>query len=272
MKIAVAGKGGTGKTLVAGGLATLLARAGYTTLAIDADSAPNLGFVLGIPPEDAKKILPVSSNEDLIAAKTGTGYPGVYTLNFSVEGIVEKYALPTPAGPHLLVMGTVTSLGSGCTCPANSVLRALLRHLITERDEAIILDMEAGVEHLGRGTAESVDMMLVVTDANRQSLGIAGTIARMATEAGIPRVSLVGNRIAAPDQEEAIRNFSEANHLDLLGMIPFDPVICQGGINGVPIHQLDNPAALDVLGAILKEIAVRRKKDHREIPEGCENK
>ena len=196
MKIAVAGKRGAGKTLVAGGFAFLLARTGDTTLAIDADSAPNLGFLLGPSSRDEGAIVPVAKNEALIAAKTGTAYPVVYPLNFTVDDVVSKYAVPTPAGVHLLVMGTVASMGPGCTCPVNSVIRALLRHLIVDRDEAVVLDMEAGVEHLGRGTAEGVDMMLVISDAHRQSLAIAGRIARMSQDAGIPRIALIGNRIA----------------------------------------------------------------------------
>ena len=117
MKIAVAGKGGSGKTLVAGSLAFLLTRAGYTTLTIDADSAPNLGFLLGLSAREAGAIVPVSKNEGLIAAKTGTAFPGVYSLNFTVDDVVSKYAVPTPAGPHLLVMGTVTSMGAGLHLP-----------------------------------------------------------------------------------------------------------------------------------------------------------
>jgi len=238
MKIAIAGKGGAGKTLVAGSLAFLLARAGYTTLAIDADSAPNLGFLLGLSQEVAAGIVPVSKNEDLIAAKTGTGYPGVYTLNFSIDDVVTKYSVPTPAGVHLLVMGTVVSMGAGCTCPANSVIRALLRHLIIERDEAVVLDMEAGVEHLGRGTAESVDVMLVISDANRQSLAIAGTIARMAQDAGIPRIALAGNRIADAGQERGIRDFAAAQNLEVIGMIPFNQMVVRAGINGDAVSSL----------------------------------
>src|SRR5208337_439060 len=205
--------------------AFLVARAGYTTLAIDADSAPNLGFLLGLSYQDAGAIVPVSQNEALIAAKTGTGYSGVYTLNITVYDVVLKYAVPTPSGVHLLVMGTVVSMGSGCTCPANSVIRALLRHLIVDRKEAVVLDMEAGVEHLGRGTAENVDMMLVVSDANRQSLAIAGTIARMAQDAGISRTALIGNRIVDAGQEQVIQDFARAHDLAVAGMIPFDPAV-----------------------------------------------
>jgi CO dehydrogenase maturation factor len=254
MKIAVAGKGGVGKTLVAGGLAFILARAGYTTIAIDADSAPNLGSLLGLSSRDADTIVPVSKNEALITAKTGTGYPGVYTLNFNVDDVVLKYAIPTPAGVHLLVMGTVRSMGAGCTCPANSVIRALLHHLILDRDEAVVLDMEAGVEHIGRGTAESVDMMLVVSDANRQSLTIAGTIARMAQDSGIPRVALIGNRIVDAGQERVIVDFARAHDLAVMGMIPFDPAVARAGIAGDAISALEGSAALSAIGGILSRI------------------
>jgi CO dehydrogenase maturation factor len=254
MKIAVAGKGGAGKTLVAAGLAFLLARTGYTTIAIDADSAPNLGFLLGLSSSDAEAIVPVSKNEALITAKTGTGYPGVYTLNFNVGDVVSKYAVPTPAGVHLLVMGTVISMGAGCTCPANSVVRALLHHLIIDRDEVMVLDMEAGVEHIGRGTAESVDIMLVVSDANRQSLMIAGTIARMAQDAGISRVALVGNRIVDAEQERVIVDFARAHDLVVTGMIPFDPAVACAGIAGDPISVLEGSAAISAIGNILSRI------------------
>ena len=235
---------GSGKTLVAGSLAFLLARAGYTTLAIDADSAPNLGFLLGLSSRDAGAIVPVSKNEGLIAAKTGTAFPGVYSLNFTVDDVVSKYAVPTPAGVHLLVMGTVTSMGAGCTCPANSMIRALLRHLFVERDEVVVLDMEAGVEHIGRGTAENVDMMLVVSDAHRQSLAIAERIARMAQDAGIPRLALIGNRITDAGQEQVIRDFAIARKLVVTGMIPFDAAVMRAGIAGDSIETLENSAAL----------------------------
>jgi CO dehydrogenase maturation factor len=254
MKIAVAGKGGSGKTLLAGSLAFLFSRAGHTTLAIDADSAPNLGFLLGLSPCEADAIIPVSKNAELIAAKTGTPYPGVYALNFSVNDMVAKNALPTPAGPHLLVMGTVTSMGAGCTCPANSVVRALLRHLLVERDEVVILDMEAGVEHIGRGTAESVDVMLVVSDAHRQSLAITGRIAKMAQDAGIPRVELVGNRILDAGQEAVIRDFARAHNLAIAGMIPFDPAVTRAGVAGDSVTTLKKSIALHAIDGILDRI------------------
>lgn len=182
MKIAVSGKGGTGKTFVAGTLAARFSREGRPVIAIDADPSPNLALTLGLSLEEAGKITPIAENEQLIRLKTGTEYSGVFRLTFTVEDIIAKHAVPTPSGAHLMIMGTVRSMGSGCTCPAHSVVKALLRHLMVERDEVVILDMDAGTEHLGRGTAEHVDMMLVVSDANRKSLEVAKTICRMAKD------------------------------------------------------------------------------------------
>jgi CO dehydrogenase maturation factor len=128
-------------------------------------------------------------------------------------------------------------MGSGCACPAHSVVRALLRHLIVERNEVVILDMDAGIEHLGRGTAEHVDEMLVVSDANRKSLEVAKTICRMATDSAIRQVGLVGNRIAGDSQEQAVRAFAEKNRIPVVSMIPFDQDVSESGITGTPVDE-----------------------------------
>ena len=259
MKIAVAGKGGTGKTFLAGSLAFLLARAGHTTLAIDADSAPNLGSFLGLSSGESETITPISKNDELIAAKTRTGFPGVYALNFTVDDVVRKHAVLTPSGVNLLVMGTVLSAGAGCTCPASSVVRALLRHLLVDRDEMIVLDMEAGLEHLGRGTAENVDIMLVVSDANHQSLAIAGTIIRLAREAGIPRTALVGNRIMNDAQREAIQEFARSHDIPVFGLVPFDDAVTRAGMAGDPVSALADSDAVHEVREILHRIQENRE-------------
>ena len=232
MKIAVSGKGGVGKTLVAGVLAAFFAKKNLKVLAIDADPSPNLALTLGIPIDQARKIIPVSETTKLIESKTKTEFEGVYRLSFSVDDIIRDFSVASPYGVSLLVMGTVRSAGSGCTCPANAVVKALLRHLLLERNEAVVMDMEAGVEHLGRGTAKHVDTMLVVSDSSFKSLETAKRIYGLATEMGVKTVSLVGNKITGANEEELIEQFTARNRIPLLGLIPYDKTIMKADIGG----------------------------------------
>ncbi|MEM2768260.1 MAG: AAA family ATPase [Candidatus Bathyarchaeia archaeon] len=232
MKVAVSGKGGVGKTLIAAGLAYSFVKRGFKTIAIDADPSPNLALTLGLPPEEARKIVPISENKELVESKTGTGYSGVYRLTFTVDDIVREYSVKTPFGVNLIVMGTVRSMGSGCTCPANAVVRSLLRHLVVERDEAVVLDMEAGVEHMGRGTAQHVDSMLVVVNANVKSLETAKSIRELGVKAGMKNISLIGNKIENDAQRGVINKFAVENGLKVLGHIPFDPVVVEAEMRG----------------------------------------
>ena len=232
MKIAVSGKGGVGKTLIAAGLAYSFFNKGLKTIAIDADPSPNLALTLGLTSEKAEKILPISENQNLIQSKTGTGYSGVFRLSFTVDDVVREYAVRTPFGVDLIVMGTVKSMGSGCKCPANAVVRALLQHLIVERNEVVVLDMEAGVEHLGRGTAKHVDTMLIVADANMKSLMIAKRIHELVANAGIKQVFLVGNKVENKVQKETINNFAEENGLEILDFVPFDQKVVEAEMRG----------------------------------------
>lgn len=258
MKIAVTGKGGVGKTLVAGGLACSFANRGAKTIAIDADPSPNLAMTLGLPLEDARKIIPISKNEELIKSKTSTEYSGVYRLTFKVDDVVRDFSVKTPFDVNLIVMGTVQSIGSGCTCPSNAVVRALLRHLVVERDEAVIVDMEAGVEHLGRGTVQHVDTMLIVSDANMKALETAKHIHELATNAGLKQVLLVGNRIGNELQKQRIEEFAERNGLVILDFIPFDQKVMETEMYGeTPLKHKESIAvrAIDKLGVKLtKEI------------------
>jgi CO dehydrogenase maturation factor len=233
MKVAVAGKGGVGKTLIAGGLAHGFAERGLKTIGIDADSSPNLGLTLGLSAEETRKIVPISDNKPLVESKTSTGYSGVYNLNFSVDDIVKQYSIPTPLGVNLIVMGTVHSMGAGCMCAPTAVIRALLRHLVVERDEAVVLDLEAGVEHIGRGTAQEVDALIIVADSNLKSLEIAKHIHDMAMAAGMKHLYLVGNRVMNDTQTEAIQTFADKNGLSLLSFVPFDQKVIEADMLGV---------------------------------------
>jgi CO dehydrogenase maturation factor len=232
MKIAVSGKGGVGKTLIAGGLAKGFVDRGLKTIAIDADSSPNLGLTLGLSPEETRKIVPISENQPLLESKTSTGYSGVYNLNFSVDDIVKKYSVPTPLGVNLIVMGTVHSMGAGCMCAPTAVIRALLRYLVVEQQEAVVLDLEAGVEHIGRGTAQQVDALLIVADSNLKSLEIAKHIHDMASAAGMKQLYLVGNRVMNQTQQDAIQSFADKNGLTVLAYVPFDPKVTEADMMG----------------------------------------
>ncbi|WP_292546453.1 ArsA-related P-loop ATPase [Methanoregula sp.] len=246
MKIAVCGKGGVGKTFIAGSLAGYFSSAGRPVIAIDADSSPNLAPNLGLSHEEASRIVPVAENSELIRMKTGTDYSGVMRLSFTVDDIIGRYGVPTPSGANLLVMGTVKAMGAGCACPAHSVIKALMRHLVVERDEVVILDMEAGIEHLGRGTAGHVDVLLAVTDANRKSLEIAATICRLAKGSDIRTIGLVANRVTGAQQEQAIRAFAEAHDLPVLGLVPFDQQVADAGVTGEAV----DPSASGAVQAI----------------------
>jgi CO dehydrogenase maturation factor len=246
MKIAISGKGGVGKTFIAGTLATLFVKSGQKVIALDADSSPNLAVTLGLSPEDAATIIPVAENEQLIRRKTGTEFSGVFRLTFTVDDIIKTYAVPTPSGVNLIVMGTVRSMGAGCMCAAHTLVKALLRHLVVESDEFVILDMEAGMEHLGRGTAEHVDILIVVTDANRKSLDIAGRICTIAAKSNIADIGLVGNRITGLREEEAIRSFAARNRLRLFALIPFDQQVADAGISGSAVDETSSHALTEI--------------------------
>jgi CO dehydrogenase maturation factor len=240
MKIAVSGKGGVGKTLIAGGLAYGFVERGLKTMAIDADSSPNLGLTLGLSAEETRKITPISENKQLVESKTSTGYSGVYNLNFTVDDIVKQYSVATPLGVNLIVMGTVQSMGAGCMCAPNAVIRALLRHLVVERNEAVVLDLEAGVEHIGRGTARQVDALLIIADSNLKSLEIAKHIHDMAMTAGMKQLYLIGNRVMNDTQKEAIQSFAEKNDLSLLAFVPFDQKVIESDMLGItPLKNKD---------------------------------
>ncbi|MEM2518466.1 MAG: cobyrinic acid a,c-diamide synthase, partial [Candidatus Bathyarchaeia archaeon] len=176
-------------------------------------------------------------------AKTSTGISGVYRLTFTVDDIVRDYAVKTPLDVNLIVMGTVRSVGAGCTCPANAVVRSLLRHLVVERNEAVVLDMEAGVEHMGRGTAQHVDVMLVVADANMKALETAKRIHELGVKAGMKQIFLVGNKIMNDLQKTVIERFAFENGLAILDYLPFDQKVVEAEMRGeTPLKYEDSAA------------------------------
>ncbi|MEM2309967.1 MAG: AAA family ATPase [Candidatus Bathyarchaeia archaeon] len=233
MKIAVAGKGGVGKTLIAGTLARIYARKGYHVLAVDADPAMNLAYALGIPPEVSSNIVPVAENSSLIeertGAKPGSAFGIFFSLTPTVDDIADKYGVVGPDGVKLLVMGTIRSGGSGCACPANSLLSALIRHITLRRGDIVIMDMEAGLEHLGRATARGFDALLCIVEPNAPSVETGIRIRRLAGEIEIREVLFIGNKISAGEEDYIRRALGEAG-LELFHTVPFDQNIIRAGI------------------------------------------
>jgi CO dehydrogenase maturation factor len=225
MKLAISGKGGVGKSTLAAALAILMAKRGRKVLAVDADPDANLASALGFNAEELENIIPISKQIDLIEERTGAEvkqYGQVFKLNPEVSDIVETYAT-VRNGVALLVLGAVEQGGGGCACPENVMLRALITDLILYKDETLIMDMEAGVEHLGRATARGVDTMIVVIEPGQRSIDTAQRILRMAEEINLPSVRFLANKITDQSDE---RFLSESlPDQEFLGIIPYSEEI-----------------------------------------------
>ncbi len=233
MKIAISGKGGVGKTLLASHLCRIFADSGYSVLAIDADPNSTLAATLGFPhPED---IIPISEMKDVIAERTGS-VPGkkevFFKLNPRVEDLPEKY-WQKHAGIKLMVMGRVKKGGAGCYCSDNVLLRALTSHILLERNEVIIMDMEAGIEHLSRATASAVNKLIIVVEPARRSLETAATVKRLANDIGLESIGIVGNKIHSSEEKKFI--VSSMPGFDFLGFIPYDQAIIDADLAGRPL-------------------------------------
>ncbi len=238
-KIAISGKGGVGKTTLAGMLARQYAAEGAPVLAIDADPDANLASSLGVPPEVAATIRPIAEMEELIEERTGAkpGSSGAYfRLNPRVDDLPDRYSL-AHEGVRLMVMGTVDRGGSGCVCPENVLLKTLVTHLLLQRDDTLILDMEAGVEHLGRGTAENVDAMIVVVEPGQRSVQTAHHVARLAQDLGIHRCFVVGNKIRDDRDREFVRE--QVAPLPVLGFMSYNPAVAEADLAGRSAYGTD---------------------------------
>jgi CO dehydrogenase maturation factor len=207
MKIAVTGKGGVGKTTLAAVLARLYAAEGRRVLCADADPDANLGLALGFSESEMDALTPISQMSDLIAERTGAakgGYGSFFKINPRVDDIPDRFAIERN-GVKLLVMGTVDTGGAGCVCPENVVLKRVISNLVLGRDEVVILDMEAGLEHLGRGTADFVDFFLVVVEPGARSVQTYKSVKRLAADIGVKRVSVVANKVRSKEDEDYLR-------------------------------------------------------------------
>ena len=240
MKLAVSGKGGVGKTTFSALLIRTLNQNGKHVLAIDADPDANLGSALGI--EGAERIVPISEMKDLVMERTGAT-PGTIGGYFSLTPKVDD--LPDSLSARLeniklMRLGGVQKGGSGCICPESSLLKALVRHIVLQRDEVVVLDMEAGIEHLGRATAKAVDKLIVVVEPGRRSIDTAGHIQQLASEIQLTNIAVVGNKVRSEKDEQFLR--SHMPEFDFLGFLPFDDALIEADLQGVSPFTTDSQA------------------------------
>jgi CO dehydrogenase maturation factor len=230
MKIAVSGKGGVGKTTLTAALSKLFADEGRKVIAIDADPDTNLATALGV--KDADKITPLVELKELIKERTGSTsdeYGKFFKLNPTVDDLPEKYSISCN-GLKLMTLGTIKRGGSGCACPEGVMLKALLNHLILQRDEVVIIDMEAGIEHLGRASIKAVTALIVVVEPGKRSIQTAFQIKKLAGDLGIKTIYAVGNKIMNNTHREFIKN--ELGDIPLLGTISYSDKLIESDLKG----------------------------------------
>ena len=252
-----------GKTLLAALLSRISVESGYSVLVIDADPDANLAATLGFPrPED---IVPISEMDALIEERTGAK-PGqtspYFRLNPKVDDLPGKYAVEHQ-GVRLMAMGRIKRGGTGCYCPEGALLQALLAHLLVVRDEVVILDMEAGIEHLSRGTARAVDRLLVVVEPGRRSIETASRINALAQDIGLHNVSAVGNKIRNQSDKQFL--VSGLPHLEFLGFIPYDQAVADADIAGIPVTDSSQPVVTEarkIFQALESHIGVLSQINH----------
>lgn len=249
MKIAVTGKGGVGKTTFAATLARLYAEEGKHVLAADVDPDANLGLALGFSEEALDSIIPITKMRKLVQERTGANEDNkFYKINPKVSDIPDTYS-KTCNGVKLLVLGTVDTAGSGCVCPEHVMLKRIINHLVLRSDDVVILDMEAGLEHLGRGTTEGVDQFVAIIEPGARSIQTYKNVKRLASDLGVKQVHVVANKVRSAEDEDFIKSKIPAE--DLLGFIHYNAEVIDADRQGMSPYDFSEAAVSEI--KIIKE-------------------
>ena len=256
MKIAISGKGGVGKTTLAGVMARILAHRGRKVLAIDADPDSNLASAIGLPKEALSKLSPIASMTSMIEERTGAkkgSYGTMFKLNPKVDDLPDDMGV-SYEGVKLLLLGCIPQGGGGCFCPENVLLKNLVRHLLVQREEALIIDMEAGLEHLGRGSTGYVDALVIVVEPGQRAMNTARQIKKLGEDLKIKNTMIVGNKVTGEEDRRLIEE--QLSDFPVLGHMSFNPKILQADREAKSPYDIDEKIKEEV-EAILTELEKR---------------
>ena len=256
MKIAISGKGGVGKTTLAGVLARILAAEGRKVLAIDADPDSNLASAVGLSKEALAKLVPIASQTGLIEERTGSkkgSFGTMFKLNPKVDDLPDEMGV-LHQGVRLLLLGSIPQGGGGCFCPENVLLKNLVRHLVVQREEAVIIDMEAGLEHLGRGSTGSVDALIIVVEPGQRSINTARQIKKLGEDLHLKKMMIVGNKVTSNEDRRLIEQ--HLPDFPVLGHMSFNLKILEADREGRSPYDIDEKIKEEVRG-ILRELEKR---------------